>query len=113
MPLLPPLPEVLAFMLAAARKRGTDWRTITGTSNQSDYLSHYVANHMFFRLALPGARRVLGDHIEFCNRFVPKWNPMSVVGQHMQQAGATPASSSALPPAAAVLMVSVCSAQKR
>ncbi|MBL8344980.1 MAG: acyl-CoA mutase large subunit family protein [Rubrivivax sp.] len=82
---------LLAFMLAAARKRGTDWRTITGTSNQSDYLSHYVANHMFFRLALPGARRVLGDHIEFCNRFVPKWNPMSVVGQHMQQAGATPA----------------------
>lgn len=82
---------LLAFMLATAKKRGTDWRAITGTSNQSDYLSHYVANHMFFRIALPGARRILGDHIEFCNRFVPKWNPMSVVGQHMQQAGATPA----------------------
>lgn len=82
---------LLAFMLAAARKRGTDWRLVSGTSNQSDYLSHFVANHMFFRIALPGARRILGDHIEFCNRFVPKWNPMSVVGQHMQQAGATPA----------------------
>ena len=82
---------LLAFMLAAARKRGTDWRAISGTSNQSDYLSHYVANHMFFRIALPGARRILGDHIEFCNRHVRKWNPMSVVGQHMQQAGATPA----------------------
>ena len=82
---------LLAFMLAAARRRGTDWRQISGTSNQSDYLSHYVANHMFFRIALPGARRILGDHIEFCNRFVPRWNPMSVVGQHMQQAGANPA----------------------
>jgi methylmalonyl-CoA mutase N-terminal domain/subunit len=46
---------------------------------------------MFFRIALPGARRILGDHIAFCNRHVPRWNPMSVVGQHMQQAGATPA----------------------
>jgi methylmalonyl-CoA mutase, N-terminal domain len=82
---------LLAFMLAAARRRGTDWASVSGTSNQSDYLSHYVANHMFFRLALPGARRILGDHIEFCNRFVPRWNPMSVVGQHMQQAGANPA----------------------
>ncbi len=82
---------LLAFMLAAARKRGTDWSLISGTSNQSDYLSHYVANHMFFRIALPGARRILTDHIEFCGRYLPKWNPMSVVGQHMQQAGANPA----------------------
>ena len=82
---------LLAFMLAAARRRGTDWRQISGTSNQSDYLSHYVANHMFFRIALPGARRILGDHIAFCNQHVPRWNPMSVVGQHMQQAGANPA----------------------
>ncbi len=82
---------LLAFMLATARRRGTDWRQISGTSNQSDYLSHYVANHMFFRLALPGARRILTDHIEFCSRHLPRWNPMSVVGQHMQQAGANPA----------------------
>ena len=82
---------LLAFVLAVARRRGVDWRSITGTSNQSDYLSHYAANHMFFRLALPGARRVLADHIDFCSRHMPKWNPMSVVGQHMQQAGATPA----------------------
>jgi methylmalonyl-CoA mutase N-terminal domain/subunit len=82
---------LLAFMLATARRRGTDWRLVSGTSNQSDYLSHYVANHMFFRLALPGARRILADHIDFCTRRLPKWNPMSVVGQHMQQAGANPA----------------------
>ena len=79
---------LLAFMLATARRRGIDSRAISGTSNQSDYLSHYVANHMFFRIALSGARRILTDHIEFCNRHLPRWNPMSVVGQHMQQEAA-------------------------
>ena len=82
---------LLAFLLCVARRRGTDWRSVAGTSNQSDYLSHFVANHMFFRIALPGARRILVDQIEFCSRHVPRWNPMSIVGQHMQQAGATPA----------------------
>src|SRR5690606_23270151 len=61
------------------------------TSNQSDCLSHFVANHMFFRIALPGARRILVDHIAWCGEHLPRWNPLSVVGQHMQQAGATPA----------------------
>ena len=87
-----PLPfTLLAFVLAVAERRGLPWTEITGTSNQSDYISHFVANHMFFRLALPGSRRVLVDHIAFCNERVPRWNPLSVVGQHMQQAGATPA----------------------
>ncbi|MBV9891741.1 MAG: acyl-CoA mutase large subunit family protein [Rhizobacter sp.] len=82
---------LLAFMLVAAERRGVDCKQITGTSNQSDYLSHFVANHMFYRLALPGARRMLMDHIAWCRVHLPRWNPMSVVGQHMQQAGATPA----------------------
>ncbi len=87
-----PLPfTLLALLLAVAKRRGIPWTKVTGTSNQSDYISHFVANHMFFRVALPGSRRILVDHIEFANRQVPGWNPVSVVGQHMQQAGATPA----------------------
>ena len=82
---------LLAFTLGVARRRGVDWRSVTGTSNQSDYISHFIANHQFYRLSLPGSRRVLLDHIEFCRRHVPNWNPVSVVGQHIQQAGATPA----------------------
>jgi methylmalonyl-CoA mutase, N-terminal domain len=81
---------LLAFTLAVAKRRGIPWTSITGTSNQSDYISHFIANHMFYRLSLPGARRVLTDHVEFCRKHVPGWNPVSVVGQHMQQAGATP-----------------------
>jgi methylmalonyl-CoA mutase N-terminal domain/subunit len=102
---------LLAFLLATARERGVPWSAITGTSNQSDYLSHYVANHMFFRIALGGARRILVDHIEFCNRSVPKWNPMSVVGQHMQQAGATPAEAMAFTLATAIQTADDCVAR--
>lgn len=82
---------LLAFELAVAKRRGIPWSRISGTSNQSDCISHFVANHMFFRIALQGARRVIVDHIAFANKHVPGWNPLSIVGQHMQQAGATPA----------------------
>ncbi len=99
---------LLAFMLATAKRRGVDWRSITGTSNQSDCISHYVANHMFFRLALPGARRILVDHIRWCNEHVPRWNPLSVVGQHMQQAGATPAEAMGFTLASAIQYADDC-----
>ncbi len=82
---------LLAFELAVAKRRAIPWSRITGTSNQSDCISHFVANHMFFRIALQGARRIVVDHIEFVNQHVPGWNALSIVGQHMQQAGATPA----------------------
>ena len=102
---------LLAFMLVAAERRGTDWRRIAGTSNQSDYLSHFVANHMFYRLSLPGARRVLMDHIAWCNEHLPRWNPMSVVGQHMQQAGATPAEAMAFTLSTAIQNAEDCVAR--
>jgi len=102
---------LLAFLLAVAKRRGVPWSRITGTSNQSDYISHYVANHMFFRLALPGARRIVVDHIAFCREHVPNWNPLSVVGQHMQQAGATPAEAMGLTLSSAIQYAEDCMAR--
>ncbi len=104
-----PLPfTLLALILGVAKRRGIDWSYISGTSNQSDYLSHYLANHMFFRLSLEGSRRVLVDHIAFCQQHVPNWNPLSVVGQHTQQAGATPAQAMAFTLATAVQYAEDC-----
>ncbi|MEK7862652.1 MAG: methylmalonyl-CoA mutase family protein, partial [Chloroflexota bacterium] len=100
-----------ALLLAVAKRRGIAWTRLTGTSNQSDCLSHFVANHMFFRLELAGARRVLVDHIEFCNESVPGWNPLSVVGQHMQQAGATPAEAMAFTLCSAIQYAQDCLAR--
>ena len=102
---------LLAFLLALAERRGVPGTSITGTSNQSDYLSHFVANHMFFRIALPGARRILADHIAFAVQRLPGWNPMSVVGQHMQQAGATPAEAMAFTLATAIQNAEDCIAR--
>ena len=102
---------LLALELAVARRRGIPWERISGTSNQSDSFSHFVANHMFFRLALPGARRVLLDHIAFARRHLPQWNPLSVVGQHMQQAGATPAEAMGLTLSSAIQYASDCLAR--
>lgn len=102
---------LFAFLLATAKRRGISWDKITGTANQSDYISHFVANHMFYRLSLPGARRVLLDHIEFCREKVPNWNPVSVVGQHMQQAGATPAETMGFTLATAIQYAEDCIAR--
>ncbi len=102
---------LLALLLAVARRRGIPWSRITGTSNQSDYISHFVANHMFFRLALPGARRVLVDHIAFANEHLPGWNPLSIVGQHTQQGGATPAEAMGFTLAAAIQYAEDCRAR--
>ena len=63
---------------------------------------------MFFRLALQGARRVVIDHIKFCNTQVPNWNPLSIVGQHMQQAGATPAEAMAFTLASGIQYAEDC-----
>jgi methylmalonyl-CoA mutase N-terminal domain/subunit len=107
-----PLPfTLLALLLAVARRRGIPWSRITGTSNQSDYISHFVANHMFFRIALPGSQRVLVDHIEFCQAHLPGWNPISVVGQHMQQGGATPAEAMAFTLCTAIQYAEDCRAR--
>ncbi|MBL6931141.1 MAG: acyl-CoA mutase large subunit family protein [Rhodospirillales bacterium] len=104
-----PLPfTMLAQLLIVAERRGVAWNKITGTSNQSDYISHFVANHMFFRIALPGSRRVLLDHIAYTHENVPGWNPLSVVGQHTQQGGATPAQAMAYTLSSAIQYAEDC-----
>jgi methylmalonyl-CoA mutase N-terminal domain/subunit len=104
-----PLPfTMLAQLLVVAERNNVPWTKVTGTSNQSDYISHYVANHMFFRIALPGSRRVLLDHIAYTHKNVPGWNPLSVVGQHMQQSGATPAQAMAFTLSSAVQYAEDC-----
>ncbi len=102
---------MLAQMLIVAENRGIPWDKITGTSNQSDYISHFVANHMFYRLSLPGAHRVQMDTITYLAEHVPNWNALSIVGQHMQQAGATPAQAMGLTLSTAIQYAHDCQAR--
>lgn len=79
-----------AALFALADKQGIPLARLTGTTNQSDFISHYVALHMYIRFPLEGHLRMTVDLTGFCTKNVPKWNPLSIIGQHMQQAGATP-----------------------
>jgi methylmalonyl-CoA mutase N-terminal domain/subunit len=80
-----------AMLMEVARRRGVPRAQLAGTTNQSDYLSLHAALAMWDRLSMPGQRRVLLDHIDWMGQHAPRWNALSIVGQHMQQAGATPA----------------------
>ncbi|MFA4910616.1 MAG: methylmalonyl-CoA mutase family protein [Desulfobacteria bacterium] len=81
---------MVASIVAMAEKRGIPLSQIQGTTNQSDFISHYVSCNQPIRFGLDGHLRILVDHVVFCTKNVTKWHPVSVVGQHMQQAGATP-----------------------
>src|SRR5262249_12138310 len=51
------------------------------------------------------------DHIAFARQRLPLWNPLSIVGQHMQQAGATPAEAMGLTLSSAIQYASDCLAR--
>jgi len=48
------------------------------------------------------------DHIKFVGKHMPSWNPLSIVGQHMQQAGATPAQALAFSLCSALYYIDLC-----
>ena len=78
------------------KRRGVDWRTITGTSNQSDYLCISSPTTCSSASRCPARGGSWATTSRSATSICRSWNPMSVVGQHMQQAGATPAEAMAL-----------------
>lgn len=80
---------IMAFYLAAAEERGFDWRRLRGTI-QNDILKEFHAQNEFMFPPEPSVRLVC-DVIEFCARRVPQWNPVSISGYHIREAGSTAA----------------------
>ena len=80
---------IMAFYLAAAQDRGFDWRAIRGTL-QNDILKEFHAQNEFVFPPEPSVRLVC-DVIEYCAQHVPQWNPVSVSGYHIREAGSTAA----------------------
>ena len=71
------------------KKYNIDLKILQGTSNQSDFISHWVGCQMQIRFPLEAHLRCMIDHVKFCAKYVPRWHPLSIVGQHMSEAGAT------------------------
>ena len=80
---------VMAFYLAAARERGFDFEHLRGTL-QNDILKEFHAQNEFVFPPEPSVRLVC-DVIEYCARHVPQWNPVSISGYHIREAGSTAA----------------------
>jgi methylmalonyl-CoA mutase N-terminal domain/subunit len=80
---------IMAFYLAAARERSCDWKRLRGTI-QNDILKEFHAQNEFVFPPEPSVRLVV-DLIEFSTASVPQWNPVSISGYHIREAGSTAA----------------------
>ncbi len=76
-----------AMYLAVAREQGADWKRISGTI-QNDILKEYIAQKEYIFPPRPSMRLVT-DTIEFATREVPRFNPVSISGYHIREAGST------------------------
>jgi methylmalonyl-CoA mutase N-terminal domain/subunit len=82
-----PASVLLAMYLVVAEKQGADWRKISGTL-QNDILKEYIAQKEWIYPIRPAMKLVI-DTFEFCTRHVPRYNPISVSGYHIREAGST------------------------
>ena len=82
-------PILLALYVALADERGTPRSALRGTV-QNDILKEFVARGTYIYPVEPSLRLVT-DLFAFCAAEVPKWNPISISGYHMREAGATAA----------------------
>ncbi|HSO00632.1 MAG TPA: methylmalonyl-CoA mutase family protein, partial [Candidatus Nanopelagicales bacterium] len=100
---------LLAFYVALADVRGIPRKLIGGTI-QNDCLKEFIAQHAWLVPPRP-AMRVVTDMIEFCAREVPRWNPVSISGYHIREAGATAAQELAFTLADGLAYVESCLAR--
>jgi methylmalonyl-CoA mutase, N-terminal domain len=82
-----PAAPIWAMYLAVAEKQGADWKKISGTL-QNDILKEYIAQKEYIYPPGPSLRLVT-DTIEFGARHTPKFNPISISGYHIREAGST------------------------
>lgn len=80
---------LLALYIAVADERGIPRRALAGTI-QNDILKEYIARGTYIFPVEPSLR-LITDIFAFCRAEVPRWNPISISGYHMREAGATAA----------------------
>ncbi len=78
-------PVLLAFYAALAKKQGTPPEALRGTL-QNDILKEYLARGTYIFPVEHGLRLAV-DAVEHSVRHFPKWNPISISGYHIREAG--------------------------
>ncbi|HEX6771727.1 MAG TPA: methylmalonyl-CoA mutase family protein [Acidobacteriaceae bacterium] len=82
-----PASVLWAMYLAVAEKQGADWKKISGTL-QNDILKEYIAQKEYIYPPAPSMRLVI-DTFEFGSLYTPRFNPISISGYHIREAGST------------------------
>lgn len=84
-----PAAILFSMYLALAKEKGIPWKNLNGTT-QNDILKEYMARGTYIFPPTPSLR-LATDLIAFCSKEVPQWNPISVSGYHIREAGCTAA----------------------
>ena len=82
-----PAAVIWAMYLAVAERQGADWKKISGTL-QNDILKEYIAQKEYIYPPEPSMRLVI-DTFEFGTKHTPRFNPISISGYHIREAGST------------------------
>jgi methylmalonyl-CoA mutase N-terminal domain/subunit len=83
----PPAAVMWAMYIAMAEKRGIP-REIIGGTIQNDMLKEFIAQKTFM-CPPKSSMRLIADTVEFGTKEVPRWNPISISGYHIREAGST------------------------
>src|SRR5712671_1926868 len=78
---------LLAMYIVVAEERGLDRKVLSGTI-QNDILKEYVARGTYIYPPEPSLA-LIAETFRFCADDVPNWNPISISGYHIREAGAT------------------------
>jgi methylmalonyl-CoA mutase N-terminal domain/subunit len=78
---------LLAFYVALGEEQGVARAALSGTV-QNDVLKEYVARGTYI-YPVEASLRLTGDIIAFAAKELPRWNPISISGYHIREAGAT------------------------
>jgi methylmalonyl-CoA mutase, N-terminal domain len=82
-------PILLAMYLAVAKKQGVPYDKVRGTL-QNDILKEFAARGTY-RFPISTSLGIVTEVLRFCSANVPQWNPISISGYHMREAGCTAA----------------------
>ena len=77
---------ILAFYIVAAEDQGVSPERLSGTI-QNDILKEFMVRNTYIYPPGP-SMRLVGDIFAYCARHMPKFNPISISGYHMHEAGA-------------------------
>lgn len=80
-------PILLAMYIAVGEKQGVSYEKLSGTV-QNDILKEYIARKTYI-FPPEFSMRLVTDIIAYCAGHLPRWNPISISGYHMREAGAT------------------------